>query len=249
MKQIFILLMVAMCTTMFTACSDDDNNETRGANGERLVSKLTYLMDGDEPYCIYYNYDKQGRIICESDNDTKEPYSESYIYEKDKITVSDDYSDYKNVYTLNDEGLIIKMEDGDGYTFYFTYNNQNQLIKVSGGYEATYIWENGNIIREDIATTNNIHKSITYTYSSNEDKTPLARLSGTDGPVNDNWGLYAQGYFGMRNKNLCTMYSYTNDYYASQEYKLDKEGYVIEAIFKEKRGSHLDIQTMKVEYK
>lgn len=33
MKQIFILLMVAMCATMFTACSKDDDKDPLDDNG------------------------------------------------------------------------------------------------------------------------------------------------------------------------------------------------------------------------
>lgn len=50
MKQIFILLMVAMCATMFTACSKDDDKDPlddNGGNGSK-EGMITMIAENDE---------------------------------------------------------------------------------------------------------------------------------------------------------------------------------------------------------
>lgn len=89
MKQIFILLVVAMCATMFTACSKDDNDVTKGANGEKLVSKIvcTHKKENGNTWKEVYtfSYDKQGRIIKETgDVENENYYTSTYTNTDEK---------------------------------------------------------------------------------------------------------------------------------------------------------------------
>lgn len=89
MKQKFILLIVAMCATMFTACSKDDDGD-----GESGV--LTMVVDGGydlEPDLIF---SKKTKITVEFGDGTVKDYVT--IYEKDEESGEEVYYvgiDYK----------------------------------------------------------------------------------------------------------------------------------------------------------
>lgn len=232
MKQIVILLMVVMCATMFTACSDDDNDVTRGANGERLVSSYTYTELEDNwtwSYTNRYKYDKQGRTTelesTEIDKNETDIYCSFYTYEENKIMIDNDGD--KMICTLNSKGLITKSSDPEYGESEYLYNDLNQLIEITGSIQATFTWKNGNIIKESTKAWHSEFK-YEYQYNSDENKTPIIKLFGSNTAIDN--ALYAAGYFGMRTKNLCVKRIGNNKYDGIiHTYTLDKEGYVTKA--------------------
>ena len=231
MKKIFMLL-VACVAMMFVSCSDDDDDVTKGANGEKLVSTLKYseeITNSNLSYIERYEYDKQGRITKRENTETYEDETGTYIclytYKDNKIILNDDGDEM--IYTLNDKGLVIKSSDPEYGESEYAYNEQNQLIKITGSVQATFVWENGNIISEKIK--HNWDSGFTdykYEYNSNENKTAIIRLYAYDTAIDD--ALCAAGYFGAKTKNLATKRIKATDTYKTiRNYTLDKEGYVI----------------------
>lgn len=82
MKQIFILLMVAMCATMFTACSKDDDTDHFEAGEDGVITMTT---DKDDVH-LYIGTAKVGEIITIDwgDGQTKE-YKVDKVEDEDRI--------------------------------------------------------------------------------------------------------------------------------------------------------------------
>ncbi len=64
MKKLFYLFMVAMCATMFTACSDDDDKDPLDDDGEGKEGVITMVCE-DYHYEIYLGVEtfKEGEIV------------------------------------------------------------------------------------------------------------------------------------------------------------------------------------------
>lgn len=239
MKQIVILLMVVMCATMFTACSDDDNDDARGANGEKLVSKIVCTHkeeNGDTWKEVYtFSYDKQGRIIKETgDTEEEDYYTSTYTYTDEKIVCHTEGVDrydnepYTNeiTYMLNSDGLIVYSKELEAVTF--TYKD-GKLITTKG--ETSYMnnkitWKDNNII-----SVNNEERRIsTYKYT---DKTSKANINlfKTIQDIN----LFLSNRYGIMSNNLVESEKFESKdgEWKSEhqyQYQFDKDGYVIKII-------------------
>lgn len=250
MKQIFMLLMVAMYATMFTACSDDDNDVTRGANGEKLVSKIVYTHkeeNGDTWKEVYtFSYDRQGRIIKETgDTEEEDYYTSTYTYTDEKIVCHTEGVDrydnepYTNeiTYMLNSDGLIVYSKELEAVTF--TYKD-GKLITTKG--ETSYMnnkitWKDNNII-----SVNNEEQGIsTYKYT---DKTSKANINlfKTVQDIN----LFLSNRYGIMSNNLVESEKFESKDGESKsecqyQYQFDKDGYVtkiiVEGIYNNYDGS------------
>lgn len=264
MKQIFILLMVAMCATMFTACSDDDYDVTRGANGEKLVSKVIF----DKDNYITFEYDKEGTIKKvikygrwaesggkEGERSGSSTKTYTYNHSVDKIiaqyeskeiddrTGEEERDSETTTYTLNSKGLIVTSKD-DYETVAYTYDDKNQLIKCTTRNEDyKFIWENGNIIEEkNIVNGESLGN---YTYSNNANKAIQLNFIYDLSVLNDY--LFCYGYFGVTNKNLV---SSSNEGESIYEYEFDKDGYVtVMKCYEMENGKKVLDGTITIEYK
>lgn len=136
MKQIFILLMVAMCAIMFAACSDDDDTNV-SPDGKRLISKIRSVNADDELNYdeMIFQYDKNGNIekivekAREVDGSYDEEWTDTYVFSRsgNKLTVKNDYTrtdnkkgkteieTYTTDYILNDKGYITQYEWTDEF--------------------------------------------------------------------------------------------------------------------------------------
>lgn len=207
MNKILLLMLLVLATVLGTCSKDNDDDIRRGANGERLVSKIIEHDNkyGDDIYTFYY--DKQGRIekIINTGNDLEE--GESYVYTTtytftgsqliSKCVNGDDI--YTVTYTLNSKGFVTKATDKEEYrnendqqqeSTNYTYDENDQLIQTvqNGGYTTLYTWSNGNLIQEARPGETNI-----YSYIGDENKS------------NFDFGAF---YFGCESYDLVEMLGY-----------------------------------------
>ncbi|WP_251623905.1 hypothetical protein [Odoribacter lunatus] len=63
MKKLFYLFMVALCATMFTACSDDDDKDPLNEEEEGGEGVITMVVEEDYVYYLYVDSFKEGEII------------------------------------------------------------------------------------------------------------------------------------------------------------------------------------------
>ncbi len=77
MKQIFILLMVAMCATMFTACSKDDDKNPLDDNGEGVI---TMTVEGNTIGLQIYSFNEGDIITIDWGDGTVEEFKSVEIY-------------------------------------------------------------------------------------------------------------------------------------------------------------------------
>lgn len=258
MRKIFMLL-VACVAMVFVSCSKDDEEDgQRGANGERLVSKIIEHDNkyGDDIYTFYY--DKQGRIekIVNTGNDLEE--GESYVYtntysftDNQLISKCVDGNDiYTVTYTLNSKGFITKATDKEEYrnendqqqeSTNYTYDENDQLIKTvqNGGYTTLYTWSNGNLIQEVRPDETNI-----YSYTSDKNKS------------NFDFGAF---FFGCEAYDLVEMLGYKGEcsknflkhdgrMKRSYNYTFDNEG-VVTKIEERDDNDDTHLCTYTIEYK
>ena len=133
MKQIFILLMVAMCATMFTACSkDDDKNplDDNGGNGSK-EGMITMIAEDDKIKVNIETFNEGDIITIDwGDGDMEEFKSVEEYYEEDEIHyvisidsyVEHEYSN-RNPHIITIKGKISEFCQGEGSW----YNNITSL--------------------------------------------------------------------------------------------------------------------------
>ena len=233
MKKNFIL-MLALSLLVFTSCSKDDDEE--GNPKGKQVSKMTTIeiVIEEESHTSLFEYDEKGRITKKTDYeiDNSEDISSvhRYTYGDDVITHKyerKNENDYITTYHLKDGLITHSIEEVGNWNedIVYTYNDKKELIKdvKNGNDTSNYIWKDGNITSDNDNMCNR-----TYIYSTIEEKNqtylfdPILYVDDI---------LYAQGYFGARNKNLVVNQKYehgTNIHEYKHEYELDKEGYIIE---------------------
>lgn len=276
MKQIFILLMVAMCAIIFAACSDDDDT-TVNPDGKRLVSKICKERTQEEDYYeLNFQYDKNGNIekIVErrredSGSSFDDEWTDTYTFSRsgNKITSKNDYTDetgtetYTTVYTLNDKGYISQYEWTDEFNDEriihntLSYDNNGLLNKRTrkenegisvSEYTYEYSWSNGNLISERQLGSNYV-TNYTYTNEENKANIDLGAFWGEADYDGSNYDyLELFGYLGSTNKNCLYKYSGSYDTY-TYKYSFDTNGYVTK-MKKYDRNSEL-LCTYTIEYK
>lgn len=219
-------LMMALCVSL-TACSEDDEENENGGghmtipeenkNGDggssSFIGTSMQVTEDGETENYLFTYDSQGRIIKVSTTiaDIK------YTYENDKIIVTVTAPNtengiwyYREIYNLNNKGLIISSESRDiGYNYHeyiYEYDEQNRLIRYTSDYYWNeFIWNGGNIVKDG-------DDDITY-YEGKEDTKGINGNVLCIGDSRDQV-LYAGGYFGQKSANLIKSaygenYSYT----------------------------------------
>lgn len=248
-----LLLVLSILAIVLGACSDDDKKDgLRGANGEKLVSKIVYTHkeeNGDTWKEVYtLGYDKQGRIIKETgDAENEDYYTSTYTYTDEKIICHTEGVDrydnepYTNeiTYMLNSDGLIVYSKEPHGETVTFTYKD-GKLMTTKG--ETSYMnneitWKDNNII-----SVNNEEQGI-YTYKYT-DKTSKANINlfKTIQDIN----LFLSNRYGIMSNNLVESVKLESKdrerkLERQHQYQFDKDGYVtkiiVEGIYNNYDGS------------
>lgn len=276
MKQIFILLMVAMCAIMFAACSDDDDT-TVNPDGKRLVSKICKEQtqaEEEDYYELNFQYDKNGiiekvvEIGRESWDSHYDEWTDTYSFSRsgNKLTVKNDYTStdetdkieiktYTTDYILNDKGYIfqyewIDEEDGERRVYKYSYNDEGQLV---GCTEEEHRGTSFNEYTYEYSWSNGNLVSgssyVNYTYTNEENKAniDLGAFWGEADYDGSNYNyLELFGYLGSTNKNCLYKYSGSHDTY-TYKYSFDTNGYVTK-MKKYDRNSEL-LCTYTIEYK
>lgn len=233
MRKLFYLFMVAMCATMFTACSDDDdkNDGVTNKEGKKLVSRIIYSENGSSSSSMNeFIYDSDGNIL--KIIETYGRYADTTLIERNGNKITRTYIDgsYKEYtwYTLDNKGRIIKEEDEDNDMTIFTYDDLGQLIKAESEDDCSYqyTWEKNNLvlkkhyhIYDGEASDSNIEAVYEYTDKKNNINIDFTWES---------YGAYGlESYFGSTNKNL--MKSYTEDG-TKYEYEYEFDGDYVSTI-------------------
>lgn len=206
----FLIMVLCMGLIACTTSNEDDNGGGgNNDNGSKISSIVMNGYEGNDE--LRYTYDEQGRVTrvhaIISDDGEQYIYETTYTYYENTIVqveyFEDDEERFITVYTLNENGLVHKMEYDDSILFY-DYDSENRAIRTGYQDEQTseivwndnITWRNGNIVKE----SNGDAEEITY-YENTTDTYGINGLyCGLSG---DEWGvLYQQGYFGKKSINL-----------------------------------------------
>lgn len=186
MKQIFMLLMVAIYATMFTACSKDEDKDPLNSDGNEgvvtmvtTVTKDSYRPDGDVSLYIYTFNEGDIITIDWGDGNVQEIASrfdeEAEEYEYDGIicyTVKRKYTYLKkNTYTITIKGKIKELDCYDNnltsldvskcpsLTELFCEENNLTSLNISGCKALTYlVCDHNKLASLDIST----NKALTH---------------------------------------------------------------------------------------
>lgn len=251
------MLLVACVAMVFVSCSKDDEDDgQKGANGERLVSKVILIEAEDEREDIYkFEYDKNGQMTKVVNYYGYVTDTYTYTRSENKLIVeylsvnekeNEEPDLYKTVCVLNNKGLITSLSFWGSEEIPITYDDKNQQIS---GESYEYTWKDGNMIK---CTSLNEHTTLngytTYTYSNYEKKTNISDMSST-------WAdFYDYSYFGVMNKNLVaskkSKYGDGREREYKYEYEFDKDGYItVMKEYKIENGTKVLEWTATVEYK
>ena len=148
MKKLLLLVLPLMALS-FTACNKDDKGGD-DTPASKLVKQWIYA-DEENSY-IGYEYDSKDRLIKMSyiEDNVIDDYS-TITYGNNTITETFN-SNYAKVFTVDDEGYVIKLDytrDEYALNTIYKYNTYGQLaIEESGNNTINYTWSNGNITQK-----------------------------------------------------------------------------------------------------
>lgn len=232
----FLWATLAMVMCLFTACSDDDDDN-------KIPEGPTITFAGKLPTKVgnyTFVYDENNRCIQIKDG--------SYMYceiDYDKgVIISDDE---ETKISFNSKGYITEIsgkwnyeEDGDTYKgdgkISFRYNSNGQLISSSqysnesgkedgesfswkGTYESTYTWENGNLVKAvieetDIEDGEKYEYGATYTIKYSDEKNEVGQNTMAQAQVLELEDVDILSLIGMLGKaSLYFPDSYTDKWY------------------------------------
>jgi hypothetical protein len=147
------------------------------------------------------------------------------------IIANDGYEEY--VFTLNNDGYVVKIKRSSGFEELFEYEN-GYLKKGTGdgGGGANCIWENGNLKSVQLE---NYGETFTYSYNTNLSK--LANISSWTTPmlvIGDGgeffYHFFPSAYFGKSSKNLVSSVS-RNGNLQNCRYETNTDGYVTKVYY------------------
>ena len=217
-----VLLSMASLILAFTACKKDDSITILEEDNPVLVSSI---------HCYYcasadFDYDEQNRLSSIRYEDgtlipITYPSANTIV-----AIVPDPIYGGEYVFTLNNDGRIVKIKRPDGFEEFYEY--ENGYLKKGGAGVAICTWENGNlksILFEDYDDT------FTYSYSATLSKvpniapwtTPMAIIG--DGGENF-YHFFPSAYFGKSSKNLVASEIRNDIIENSYRYETNADGYV-----------------------
>jgi hypothetical protein len=251
MKHImnWMLAAILICgTTVFTSCNDNTDNPVPAKKKYRLVQRKDVYDTSDAYYITDYTYDDQGRLASYVRVGYNTQYSDgafvdaryTYTYEDHSIIERHLNSNTIYYYTLNDDGLVVKVqpvaiEDGVETLWcpdYLQYKDGRILSiqDTDANHLTVFHYEGDDLMyfqREDVEVSPVMN---TFTRSG---------LSVDHGYLNTphttmTEPLYMMGYFGKPSKHLEShekSESKTGSLYASFDYDYTytiADGHIVE---------------------
>lgn len=132
MKQIFILLMVAMCATMFTACSKDDDKDPLDDNGEGVI---TMTVEGNTIGLQIYSFNEGDIITIDWGDGTVEEFKSVEEYDEE-----------------DEEDEIHYVLSIDSYVEHEYSNRNPHIITIKG--KISEFWQGEGTLRNNITSLN-----------------------------------------------------------------------------------------------
>jgi len=212
--QVDIKAAILICgMSLLTACTSGNEDNPVAPKPERNQYQLAHrsaIKDATGAgTSTDYAYDAQGRVISEMETDidadgTQTKYEYYYTYSDHKIIL--DARIFQNVYTLNDEGLIVKCEvihpgEEPRTLNEYQYDSEGKIIsyEVENHKRTVMTWKDGDLISEEtgdqveaLNRTDFIHSDLTA-----EEGFIMPFTSGIFNEM-----LYRQGYYGKTSKHL-----------------------------------------------
>ncbi len=124
MKRILYLLMVALCATMFTACSDDDDKDPMNEEEEGGEGVITMVTETDYVDVRVFSFNEGDIITIDWGDGTIEEF---------KTILDEYYDEEEDLETIRYETDLLEHE----------YTNDNpHTITIKGNISGLYCWEN-----------------------------------------------------------------------------------------------------------
>lgn len=211
MQWVMVAALICGTNVFLSSCSKDDDNDP--VKKCRLVERKEVYSDTDAYYITRYSYDAQGRLasfVREGYNTDWGNITEAnfaYTYGDHFIKEQHGNEGY-DLYTLNDDGLIVKHEtirtkDGvEGVTTSFSYQYDNGRISFYKETENTegylFQWKDGDLMTYYLDTKRDVEDITEYTRSE------LMVDHGYIKPPSNMMRepLYMMGYYGKPSKHL-----------------------------------------------
>ena len=167
MKNLFLMYVaLAASALVFAACSDNDDNPVTPQDNEKryvlVEERVTYSDSGTE-WQTYYSYDDQGRLIKELFQEQipgEGEYEEvtEFSYEGGLIKEKKSDKEETNILHLNAEGMLTDYEfynyaanDFLHYTYEYDDDQQLKCTHNADGATQTATWEDGELVKLEIA--------------------------------------------------------------------------------------------------
>lgn len=150
MKKLFYLLMVAMCATMFTACSDDDDNDSKGViiENEGIITmvteknELSFWMVTSQSSTVTIDWGDSTVQVCEIKYDNYDRYfaklEHTYTNKVQHIIKISGCTELKE-FSCKENQLTSLDIRCTTLKFLECYNNQLALLDVSTCSELEYL--------------------------------------------------------------------------------------------------------------
>ena len=208
-----MLATILICgTSLFTACTSGNEDNPVAPNPGKKQYQLAHrssINDTGAGTSSDYTYDAQGRVISEIetviDGDGTQSKNEMYYTYSDHKIIKDAIV-FQNVYTLNDEGLIVKCEtihpgENPRTLSEYQYDSEGKIISSYGEDRnlTVWTWKDGDLISEE---TGDQVEALNRTDFIHSDLTAEEGfiMPFTSGIFNET--LYRQGYYGKTSKHL-----------------------------------------------
>ena len=212
----YFVIAVFALSAAFTSCDKNNDDDNKGNSDIALVSRI--LLYGEIPYD--FTYDAQNRLSSIDFGYTVVPIT--YPSANTMVAI---FLEKEFVFTLNNDGNIVKMRDPDGYEYLYEYKNGYLVKATEGSWETNWIWENENLISVPWEGGGE-----TYTYSTILSKetniapwtTPMLLICGHGDAF---YTFFPAIYFGKSSKYLVSS-AIRDDDQREYRYETNADGYV-----------------------
>ena len=182
-----------------------DNSE-QSTTKKYVLESLQDVPENGSQSTSNYTYDEQGRLISHIVSKDNKDDTYTYTYSEQQIIMERVGTLSKNIYTLNDKGLIVKEEfytiNGDlARCGTYEYDEEGKLASTSIDGKAHYIyrWQDGDMVKLEQATPK--ENVVAYTeFTPSELTADYGQRVTYETNMNEN--LFMKGYYGKLSKHL-----------------------------------------------